>query len=152
MGGPPMSFRKSRTGRPCHPKKGSAMITTSSIYSRRRLLAQLGAGAVALSVARLFEPGVFAEELEKRRKTPAMTEGPFYPDHLPLDTDNDLLIVNNSITPAVGDVTHLTGRILDAHGDPVRNAVIEIWQVDNHGSYIHTEGMNPQAKKRDKNF
>jgi len=41
-------------------------------------------------------PGLFAEELVK---TPRQTEGPFYPDKLPLDTDNDLLIVNDKITP-----------------------------------------------------
>jgi protocatechuate 3,4-dioxygenase beta subunit len=38
-------------------------------------------------------PGRFAEELTK---TPHMTEGPFYPDKLPLDTDNDLLVLNDS--------------------------------------------------------
>ena len=35
-----------------------------------------------------------AEELVR---TPQQTEGPFYPDHLPLDTDNDLLIVNDAL-------------------------------------------------------
>src|SRR5205823_3256865 len=116
----------------------------------RRFLTQLGAGAVALSVARLFEPGVFAEELEKRLRTPAMTEGPFYPDHLPLDTDNDLLIVNDSTTPAVGEVTHLGGRILDGNGNPVRNATIEIWQCDHAGAYLHSRGS--PTGKRDTNF
>jgi protocatechuate 3,4-dioxygenase beta subunit len=28
---------------------------------------------------------------------------------LPLDTDNDLLILNDGLTPAVGEITHLTG-------------------------------------------
>ena len=74
--------------------------------------------------------GAFAEELIR---TPAQTEGPFYPDKLPLDTDNDLIIINDAITPAVGEVTHLSGRILDAKGDPVRNALVEIWQVDGKG-------------------
>ncbi len=120
------------------------------LHSRRRILMQLGAGAAALSVVRLFEPGVFAEELEKHRRTPAMTEGPFYPDHLPLDTDNDLLVVNNAITPAVGDVTHLTGKILDSHGSPVRNAIVEIWQCDNTGAYLHSRGS--PTGKRDLNF
>ena len=27
------------------------------------------------------------------------TEGPFYPNKLPLDTDNDLLVINDGITP-----------------------------------------------------
>ncbi len=82
-------------------------------------------------------------------RTPAQTEGPFYPDKLPLDTDNDLLIVNDTITPAVGEVTHLSGKVLDAKGEPVRNAVVEIWQADSTGSYIHTRGSNG---KRDTNF
>src|SRR5260370_40176680 len=91
-------------------------------------------GAFALGGAAFTTRGLFAEELT-RIKTPRQREGPFYPDKLPLDTDNDLLIVNDSITPAVGDVTHLSGKILDSKGDPVRNALVEIWQVDGHGVY-----------------
>ena len=91
--------------------------------------------------------GVFADELVR---TPKQTEGPFYPDKLPLDTDNDLLVINDTITPAVGEITHLTGRILDAKGDPVRNALVEIWQVDNHGAYIHTK--DPHRSEHDEHF
>jgi protocatechuate 3,4-dioxygenase beta subunit len=111
--------------------------------SRRRFLAQftLAATGVALS------PFAFAEEL---LRTPPQTEGPFYPDKLPLDTDNDLLIVNSNLTPAVGEITHLTGRILDPNGQPVRNAAVEIWQCDNTGVYIHT--ADSSRKKRDINF
>ena len=104
-------------------------------------------GSVAFGAAMFTVRGAFAEELTK---TPAQTEGPFYPDHLPLDTDNDLIVVNDGITPAVGEVTHLTGRILDAKGDPIRNAVVEIWQVDNNGAYIHSR--DPNLEKHDKNF
>src|ERR1041385_766672 len=99
--------------------------------NRRRFLRSVGLGAALFAV-----PGLFAEELVR---TFPQTEGPFYPDHLPLDTDNDLIIVNEGITPAVGDITHLSGRILDAKGDPVRNALVEIWEVDNHGVYLHTK-------------
>ena len=66
------------------------------------------------------------------------TEGPFYPDKLPLDTDNDLILVNDDITPAVGEITHLTGRVLDATGSPIRNATVEIWQCDANAVYLHT--------------
>src|SRR5437870_695633 len=103
--------------------------------------------SVALSTAFFCVPGVFAEELTL---TPRQTEGPFYPDHLPLDTDNDLLIVNDGITTAVGEVTHLSGRILDARGDPIRDALVEIWQVDSNGVYLHTGSSNHAA--RDQNF
>ena len=113
--------------------------------SRRRFIGMTGAGIIGASV--FFERGVFAEQLAQ---TPAQVEGPFYPNKMPLDTDNDLLIINDSITPAVGTITHLSGRILDRRGDPIRNAVVEIWQVDNNAAYLHTGSVN--ADKRDKNF
>ena len=91
-------------------------------------------------------PGLLADELTR---TPHQTEGPFYPDHLPLDTDNDLIIVNDSLTPAAGQVTYLSGRILDGRGDPLRNALIEIWQADNNGVYLNTRDRHA---KRDANF
>ena len=111
-------------------------------HTRRRFLRSMTVGAAVFTI-----PGAFAEELVR---TPRQTEGPFYPNHLPLDTDNDLLIINEGITPAVGEITHLTGRLLDARGKLIRNAVVEIWQVDNNGAYLHTGSAN--ASTRDKNF
>ncbi len=81
-----------------------------------------------------------------------MTEGPFYPDKLPLDTDNDLIIVNDGITPAVGEITHLTGRVLDPtrQPDPQRDgrdlAVRRQPGVPPHGR------QRSQERSRDKNF
>jgi protocatechuate 3,4-dioxygenase beta subunit len=115
--------------------------------SRRGFLGAMGVASVAASL-RLFDRGVFAEQLELTRTAP-VEEGPFYPIKLPLDTDNDLLIVNDSITPAVGTVAHLTGRLLDAHGDPVRNATIEIWQCDATATYLRER---PRKQKYDANF
>ena len=95
-------------------------------------------------------PGAFAEELTRKlARTPPVEEGPFYPPKLPLDTDNDLIIVNDAITPAIGDITHLSGRLLDAKGDPVRNATIEIWGVDHDGVYL---ADRPNQTKFDVNF
>jgi len=101
----------------------------------------------AWTAALFSTPGLFAEQLTR---TPAQTEGPFYPNHLPLDTDNDLLVINEGVTPAVGDVTYVSGRILDSRGEPIRGALVEIWQCDNNGAYLHTGTSN--ANKRDKNF
>lgn len=92
-------------------------------------------------------PGLFAEELAR---TARMTEGPFYPDTLPLDTDNDLILLNDSLTPSVGEITHLTGRVLTTSGSPIRNAFVEIWQADANGAYIHS-GTN-RADERDSHF
>ena len=111
-------------------------------YSRRRLLQSL-----ALASAGFMARGAFAEMLTL---TPKQTEGPFYPDHLPLDTDNDLIVVNDSLTPAVGDITYLSGRVLGANGEPLRGATVEIWQCDVNGAYINSRSFN--AAKRDANF
>jgi len=118
------------------------MTSATLFQNRRRFIRNLGLGAALFTV-----PGLFAEEL---LRTPRQTEGPFYPDHLPLDTDNDLIIVNDGATPALGEITHLSGRILDARGEPIRNALVEIWQVDSKGVYLHS-GSNDH-NQRDKNF
>ena len=121
--------------------KTSPILLPSS-FDRRRFLTRSG-----LALALFATPGAFAEEL---LRTPPQTEGPFYPDHLPLDTDNDLIIVNDSLTPAVGEITYVSGRILDAGGAPIRNATVEIWQCDHGGAYLHSRTGN--ADQRDKNF
>jgi protocatechuate 3,4-dioxygenase beta subunit len=112
------------------------------LASRRKFL-----GGLAFSSAALFAPGVFAEEL---LRTPAQTEGPFYPDKLPLDTDNDLIIINDALTPAVGTITYVSGKILDSRGNPLKNAAVEIWQCDNNGAYLHARTSN--ADRKDSNF
>lgn len=112
------------------------------LLSRRRLLQTVPVVAAWYTI-----PGAFAEELTL---TPRQTEGPFYPNRLPLDTDNDLIVINDNLTPAVGVITHLTGRVLDLRGNPVHNAVVEIWQVDNNGAYLHDRSAN--RDRRDGNF
>lgn len=104
--------------------------------SRRGFLAGMGAAFFGVR-------GLMAEELSQGRiLTPEMTEGPYYPDKMPLDTDNDLLIINDAITPAVGEISWVSGCVMDASGQPIRNATVEIWQCDSKSSYIHTRGRN----------
>lgn len=113
-----------------------------ALPNRRRFLTEFSLGTALFSV-----PGLLAEELVR---TPKQTEGPFYPDKLPLDTDNDLLVINDKITPGVGEIAWVSGRILDSKGNPIRNAVVEIWQCDNNGAYLHSGTSN--RDKQDKNF
>src|SRR3954466_15730892 len=117
-------------------------MLSTTLLQRRQFIRRAGLGLALFTV-----PGAFAAQLVR---TPKQTEGPFYPTDLPLDTDNDLIIVNDGITPAVGETTHLSGRILDAKGQPIRNSLVEIWQVDNKGVYLH-KGSN-RHNDRDKNF
>src|SRR5215212_9035030 len=77
----------------------SPPVTTQS---RRRLLQGLAAAAGAYTI-----PGLFADAL---KTTVSLGEGPFYPDKMPLDTDNDLLVLNEGITPAVGEIGRASCR------------------------------------------
>ena len=109
---------------------------------RRRVLRM-----TALAAFFAARPGAYAEELVR---TPEQTEGPFFPDRLPLDTDNDLLRIGDASSPADGEVTWFSGRVLDAAGNPLRGALVEIWQCDAHGAYLHSRSGN--AQKRDDHF
>ncbi|HYY14768.1 MAG TPA: protocatechuate 3,4-dioxygenase [Chthoniobacterales bacterium] len=101
--------------------------------NRRQFICRSG-----LATGFFLVPGAFAEELTRAvlRRTAWVTEGPFYPEKLPLDSDNDLIIVDDSTTPAIGEITHVAGRVLDGRGDPIKNAIVEIWQVDRNAIYL----------------
>ena len=106
---------------------------------------------LTISSSLLLTQACSSNELaEKLTLTPRQTAGPFYPDKLPLDTDNDLIVINNSITAAVGEITQLTGRVLTPAGSPLNNTTVEIWQVDNSGIYMHSK--DPNVSKKDSNF
>lgn len=65
------------------------------MLTKRGFLYGMTAGAAAFPV-----PGCFAATLAETART---GDGPSYPDRMPLDTDNDLLIINDNITPAIGE-------------------------------------------------
>lgn len=110
--------------------------------TRRAFLGALGAPLLA-------SPALLAEQL---LRTPPQTEGPFYPDKIPLDTDNDLLVIGKNGVQALGEVAHLTGKVLDVNGAPVKNVLVEIWQCDANAVYLHSRDSGPKAKQQDKNF
>jgi protocatechuate 3,4-dioxygenase beta subunit len=95
--------------------------------SRRRMVAGI-AGVLVAGV-------VFAGRL--RQPTPRQTAGPFYPDELPLDHDNNLVEVQGASRAATGRITDLSGRLLDVNDRPLGGVRIEIWQCDANGRYHH---------------
>ncbi|RYD37743.1 MAG: intradiol ring-cleavage dioxygenase [Verrucomicrobiaceae bacterium] len=109
--------------------------------SRRRLVRGL-----TLTAAGLWAPGAFAELLTL---TPGMTEGPYYPDKLPLDQDNDLIRVTDHTSPALGTIANLSGRLLGKNGEPLKDALIELWQADDHGAYLHSRGDSQGTRDPD---
>ena len=80
--------------------------------------------------------------------TPAQTEGPYYPRAKPAETDPDLTRLGNGA--AAGEVLLLSGRVIDAAGQPIADARVEIWQADNKGIYLHPG--DPRTANRDKAF
>ena len=106
--------------------------------------------SMAFASAGFMLPGYLAEALTL---TPQQTAGPFYPlaDDIPLDKDNDLLYVNDSLTPASGIVTRIGGRVLTSSGNPIRNALVELWHTDVNGNYTYSTGAGPNPAA-DRNF
>ena len=75
------------------------------------------------------------------KQTPSQTVGPFFAYALtPMPygyrgvTDANLA---TEVTP--GEHLRLTGRVLDGEGQPVPDAVVEIWQADAEGRYRSTD-------------
>jgi protocatechuate 3,4-dioxygenase alpha subunit len=66
--------------------------------------------------------------------TPGQTVGPFFGYALPYDGGEHLVPV------AHPDAVRLTGRVLDGHGDPVPDALLELWQADPSGMVVQQAG------------
>ena len=78
--------------------------------------------------------------------TPRQSRGPFYPERLPLDADNDLVQVAGQPRPARGEIIHVSGQVQLADGTAVEGARVEIWQCDAFGRYHHSRddrGIEP---------
>ena len=82
--------------------------------------------------------------------TPSQTEGPFYPVQKPEDVDNDLFVLEGAAGRPSGEILAFGGRLYDSTGMPVPGAVIEIWQTDDNGVYLHPG--DPDSSQRDVNF
>ncbi len=112
---------------------------------RRTLLRILGSAGAFLGLVR---PAAAALS-----PTPPQSTGPFYPppaDRL-TDTDWDLVKVAGRVRAAGGEVMHLSGRVLGGDGAPIAGALIEIWQCDANGRYLHSGDVS-QTRPRDPDF
>ena len=71
-------------------------------------------------------------------RTPWQGEGPFYPDRIPEDTDNDLVKNGDTLVEAGGKILILNGILVNLDSQPVKGVSIEIWQTDKNGIYLHS--------------
>ena len=83
----------------------------------------------------LILPGISSGSLTR---TPWQGEGPFYPDQIPEDTDNDLVKNGENSVEAGGKILILKGILVNLDSQPVNGVSIEIWQTDNNGVYLHS--------------
>jgi protocatechuate 3,4-dioxygenase beta subunit len=108
----------------------SQVLMSKARIKRRDVLVGVGAMLIAQPVSALAASSPLIV-------TPGQTEGPFYPVSLPADMDADLVRVQGQKAQAMGQVTHVSGRVLDRRGEIVHGAMIEIWQCDARGIYNH---------------
>jgi protocatechuate 3,4-dioxygenase, alpha subunit len=66
--------------------------------------------------------------------TPGQTVGPFFGFAMPFAGGEELVRAGNP------DAVQLTGRVLDGQGDPVPDALLEIWQADPAGRVVTAGG------------
>jgi len=71
-------------------------------------------------------------------RTPWQGEGPFYPDRMSEDTDNDLVKNGDTSVEAGGKILILNGMLVNLDSKPIIGVSIEIWQTDKNGVYLHS--------------
>jgi protocatechuate 3,4-dioxygenase beta subunit len=126
------------------PAFGRLPTCPETAWSRREVLkASLALGAVALAPPVLAAgndgPGL---DFKGPMPTPDQILGPFYPVQKPLDGGADLARLAGR-EPAMGEVIHVMGRVLNLRGEPCPGVNLEIWQANGAGRYTHPHDRNP---------
>lgn len=102
----------------------------------RRTALQLGLGVAAGAAAGLVRG-------QPRDFTPAQVEGPFYPTRDQPDKDVDLTVIAGHDKAAQGEVIAVEGRVTNEYGEPVPEALVDVWQANHFGRYAHEGDPNP---------
>jgi protocatechuate 3,4-dioxygenase beta subunit len=120
---------------------GPASRRSAAFVARRALL-----GASVLPVApvglALGGPARAQTAAGALAPTPRQSRGPFYPPDPPRDAGNDLVVERDG-RRAQGEITQLSGRVLDTAGRAVAGTLVEIWQCNAAGRYHHPRDDSP---------
>jgi protocatechuate 3,4-dioxygenase, alpha subunit len=79
-----------------------------------------------------------------RQATTSQTVGPYFT--IGLDPMNRTQIASPQIE---GERITVEGQVLDGNGQPVPDALLETWQADALGRYIHADGVESEAGQTD---
>lgn len=112
---------------------------TSLIVSRRGFALSALAGAALLAGARGAQGRQALPPLAGTAESPM---GPFYPVSHLAEADADLVWLKGHKQRALGEVIEVSGRVLDRHGKPMRDATLEIWQANAAGRYAHPNDIS----------
>jgi protocatechuate 3,4-dioxygenase beta subunit len=105
--------------------------------SRRDLLRTTSTGLATGVLGLLTARPLFAQSAATCEDTPQQEEGPFYPVQDQPDKDNDLTAVPGQTAAPLGQVIYIFGTVTDEACQPVKNALVEIWQACASGRYNH---------------
>jgi protocatechuate 3,4-dioxygenase beta subunit len=75
--------------------------------------------------------------------TPSQTVGPFFAFGLPFEGGERL------VDPADPDAVRIAGTVYDGAGDPIEDALVEIWQANRAGRYHHPEDTREELPLED---
>ena len=71
--------------------------------------------------------------------TPPQTEGPFFPNQEQNDLDADLTQVESQEARATGEQVIVRVHLTDSNGNPIEQAMFDIWQACASGRYNHSD-------------
>jgi protocatechuate 3,4-dioxygenase alpha subunit len=75
--------------------------------------------------------------------TPSQTVGPFFAFGLPFEGGERL------VEPSDPDAVQVVGAVYDGAGDPIDDALVEIWQANRAGRYRHPEDTREELPLED---
>lgn len=77
------------------------------------------------------------QPLIERPLTLSELTGPTQPERLLETCDGDFVGITPGGAKAIGQLISVGGRVIDEDGAPIAGALIEIWQANSAGKYIH---------------
>ena len=110
--------------------------------------ARVAAGAVRLDAPFLDFPPYRSSLLRHPTKNPKLVDPETIELASPAFGHRDVAAAESDLTlqhagEPLGERMSVSGRVLDGEGRPVRNQLVEIWQANSSGRYIHQRDQHP---------
>jgi protocatechuate 3,4-dioxygenase beta subunit len=109
-------------------------VKKQKTHSRREVTKKIGMAAGLALI-----PGSFASAATP---TPEQVKGPFHPVVEQSDTDMNLVMIEGRSEAAKGEVILVRGQVVDSDGEPLADALVDVWQANDDGRYSHPKDTN----------